>query len=553
MLAVPSSVPPVLLNINGPADPAAGDLSSSERVLQLPTALRPLLEQVLQLRAMGRWPQAAAMAMRLHDAMPAAPTALLAAECVLALDRYRLARELILGVARPPVVSAESLLQLVRWLRRLEEPELTERLVEGSPWRQMGPPELLAELALHLGSSGLYRLATDCVEHALASAPANANLHYLRGLFRMFSGDGTGSVEALRHALRLRPAMANAHLSLAMQDAAGSTETYIADIRDALATCRSDEEEAYLAYALHQRLHAIGEYDDAWRALQRGHAARRRLTPYSRAEQDDLFTRLKQLALPPFHPAPHGGTGLIFIVGMFRSGTSLIERVLAGHPDVVDGGETWQLSACLRQATDHDSLRVVDATIIARAPTADFTEVRARMLHYAAWRAGGRSWLTEKLPSNFLNMGFILHAFPEARIVHMRRDPMDTCFSNLRTFFSGAAPYACDPLDMADYYLRYRDLMSHWHALAPGRILDVDYAAFVADPEAQARRLLGYCGLDFRPDMLELGRRSGTSATASAAHVRKGLLTDRGRAWNPYATQLESMRAALAPAYVSAT
>jgi tetratricopeptide (TPR) repeat protein len=518
--------------------------------LELPVALRPLLEQALRLRAMGRWPQAAEAALRLRNAVPGAiPPALLAAECVLPLDRYRLARELVLGVARPPVTSAESLLQLVRWLRRFEEPELTERLVGGSPWRRMGPPELLAELALHLGSSGLYRMASDCVEHALSSAPNNANLHYLRGLFRMFGGDTSGSVEALQHALRLRPGMANAHLSLAMQDAAGSADTYIADIRRALANVRNDEETGYLAYALHHRLHALGEYDEAWQVLERGHAARRRITPYSRVEQDDLFARLKGLALPPFEPAPQDGTGLIFIVGMFRSGTSLIERVLGGHPDVVDGGETWQLSACLRQVTDHDSMRVLDATIVARASIANFAEVCSRMLRYAAWRSGGKPWLTEKLPSNFLNLGFILHAFPEARIVHMRRDPMDTCFSNLRTFFSGAAPYACDPLDMADYYLRYRDLMAHWHALAPGRILDVDYAAFVADPEGQARRLLDYCRLEFQPEILELGRRSGTSATASAAHVRRGVLKDRGQAWKPYAAHLDAMREALSPAY----
>jgi hypothetical protein len=102
---------------------------------------------------------------------------------------------------------------------------------------------------------------------------------------------------------------------------------------------------------------------------------------------------------------------------------------------------------------------------------------------------------------------------------------------------------------MADYYLRYRDLMAHWHALAPGRILDVDYAAFVADPEGQARRLLDYCRLEFQPEILELGRRSGTSATASAAHVRRGVLKDRGQAWKPYAAHLDAMREALSPAY----
>lgn len=519
----------------------------------VPAALRPLFDQTMRLRAAGRAAEAAQSALQLRGAMPGAiPPALLAAECLIAIDRYRQARECILQAAQPPVESADLLLQLARWLRRLEEPQVLERLFDGSDWRRMGPPELLAELGLHLASSALYPQATACIEHALARAPSNANLHYLRGLLRMFAGDTAASVAAMREALRLRPGMANAHLSLAMQEAADPSGAFIADIEAALRVPRSVEEEAYLSYALHQRFDAMGDYDRAWTALQRGHAARRRLTPYSRAEQAALFAQIKAMALPPFRPEGAGGTGLIFIVGMFRSGTSLVERVLGGHPEVVDGGETWQLSACLRQATDHDSLRVLDPTIVARAAKADFGEVRARMLRYASWRAGGRRWLTEKLPTNFLNLGFVLHAFPDARIVHVRRDPMDTCFSNLRTFFSGAAPYACDPLDMADYYLRYRDLMAHWHALAPGRILDLDYAEFVADPEGQARRLLEYCGLDFRPDTLDLARRSGTSATASAAHVRKGVLTDRGQAWKPYAAQLEPMRTALAPAYETA-
>src|SRR5690606_14210504 len=147
---------------------------------------------------------------------------------------------------------------------------------------------LLAELALHLGTSGLYALAEEVAVHALASAPGDANLHYLRGLFRMFAGETAGSVQALRQALELRPGMANAHLSLAIQDPSGSAGHYIDDIRHALERPRNDEEEAYLCYALHQRLHSLGEYGDSWQALARGHAARRRVTPYSRAEQDDL-------------------------------------------------------------------------------------------------------------------------------------------------------------------------------------------------------------------------------------------------------------------------
>lgn len=527
----------------------------TDRTLRrLPASLQPLLERSARARAAGRLVEAADAALQLRNAVPdAIPAGLMAAESVLELDRYRLAHDLIAHVAWPPVESAELFLELVRWLRRLEEPQLLERLFDGSPWRAMGPPPLLAEVSLHLGASGLYSRADACVSHALSQAPDEPNLHYLQATFRMFAGDGAGSIEAVERALALRPGMANAHLLLAMQAPDRDTARHAGLIRDALHSTRSAEEVAYLCYALHQRLHALGEHGAAWDALARGHAARRSFTPYSRAEQDALFGALKRLSLPQGAAHEHDGTGLVFIVGMFRSGTSLIERVLAGSDAVVDGGETYQLSACLRQATDHDCPRVLDATIVSRAPSADLAMVRRRMLAYAAWRSGGARWLTEKLPLNFLNIGFILHALPEARIVHMRRDPMDTCFSNLRTFFSGTAPYACDQADMADYFLRYRDLMDHWHARAPGRILDVDYAGFVADPAGQARRLLEYCGLPFEPAVLDLSRSGGTSATASAAHVRKGVLGNRGGAWQAYADRLAPLREALEPAYAART
>jgi hypothetical protein len=226
---------------------------------------------------------------------------------------------------------------------------------------------------------------------------------------------------------------------------------------------------------------------------------------------------------------------------MFRSGTTLIERILAGHPDVADGGETYQLSACLRQATDHDTFDAVDGAVASRAAIIDFDAIRQRMHAYAHWRAQGRRWLTEKLPSNFLNVGFILHAFPEARIVHMRRDPVETCFSNLRTIFRGAAPYACDQRALADYFLLYRRMMAHWNMIAPGRILEIDYAAFVDDPLIQAGRLLEYCDLEFLPSVLDLGRQGGASATASATHVRNGILKDRHTQWLPYERYLQPM------------
>lgn len=505
------------------------------------------------MRSAGRWAEGEAIAERLLDEVPRAiPVALLGAEMALRLDHYRAARRFILRVAEPPVDSGEFLLQLVRWLRRFEESERIERVFSGSDWQRMGPPALLAELALHLGSSGLYPLADACTEHALKQAPGDANLHYLSGMHAMFAGDRDRSLRSLKRALQLRPGMPNAHMLVAMQADAEEAARQAPGIQSALRQARSPEEMAYLSYALHLHLHALADYDEAWAALERGHAARLMLSPYARAKQHALFDALHGVRPSrATRPRSTGDTGLIFIVGMFRSGTSLIERVLSGHPDVYDGGETMQFSACMREATDHDTLDVIDSVIVERAEAVDLEPVRRRMQTYANWRSAGRKWLTEKLPSNFLNLGYILQVIPDAKVIHMHRDPVATSFSNLRTFFSGSAPYACAQDDMADYYLRYQRLMQHWHTCFPGRIFDAEYGAFVADPARQSRRLLEFCGLEFDAKALDLERASGTSATASAAHVRKGVLSGRDEAWKKYGQQLERLVEALRPAYGS--
>lgn len=142
---------------------------------------------------------------------------------------------------------------------------------------------------------------------------------------------------------------------------------------------------------------------------------------------------------------------------------------------------------------------------------ANFGEVADGYRRAARWLARGHPFFTEKLPSNFLQAGFIAHALPHARILHLVRDPVGTCFSNLRTLFSEAVPYSYDQYDLADFYAGYRRLMRHWHAVLPGRVLDVEYDALVRDPEGEARRIAAFCGLEFEPAMVDVGRAEARS------------------------------------------
>jgi hypothetical protein len=150
------------------------------------------------------------------------------------------------------------------------------------------------------------------------------------------------------------------------------------------------------------------------------------------------------------------------------------------------------------------------------------------------WRLGKQRHFTDKLPSNFLNLGFICQALPQAKILHMVRDPMETCFSNLRELFGEANAYSYDQVELADYHRQYRRLMAHWHAMFPGRILDVDYAALTREPEAILRKVSDFCGLGFEPGMLDLKARSRGVATASAVQVRDKVVALETPKWESY-------------------
>jgi hypothetical protein len=138
-------------------------------------------------------------------------------------------------------------------------------------------------------------------------------------------------------------------------------------------------------------------------------------------------------------------------------------------------------------------------------------------------------------------VGFICEALPQARILHMVRDPAETCFSNLRELFGDANPYSYDQVELADYYVQYRRLMVHWHARFPGRILDVDYAALLREPEAIMRGVAAFCGVAFEADMLDPRACSRGVATASAVQVRERVAPQERPKWAPYESQLRPL------------
>ncbi len=477
------------------------------------------------------------------------PAMLQAAYLLLATGRYRDARTLALQAGESMPASPELVLEIVKLLRRFEAIEAIERIVSDHDWSACSAASLLVQLAAQVAPVGLYAQASALLDRAVAIESDMPAIATLQGTIHSVHGNKPAARAAYRRALASsKSPLPHVHWLMSLVSE-GDAEDAILAIEGARAQVTpGGEGEAYLSFALHNVCHAAGLHDASWRALARGCGIKQQLEPHNHDRQQALFRLLHDVdprndSEPAISTA--GGPRLIFIVGMHRSGTTLLERMLSGQGDIADGGESRVFSAALMQTADHFTHEVLDAELVQRLARKDLSEAGEAFRRYARWRAAGRRWLTEKLPSNFLNLGFILRALPEARILHMRRDPVDTCFSNLRTFFSGAAAYSYDQGELADFYRQYQALMRHWHERAPGSILDVDYAALVGEPELQARRIAAFCGVDYVPEMLQVDRAGGAVATASIGSVRAGILKDRGDAWKPYAEQLQPLLDAL--------
>lgn len=469
-------------------------------------------------------------------------------QALMAAGRYRDAHAQALLVASEDVKDPALVAEQLAFLRLFQEIEAMEAVVQRLDARQC-PPDLLVRIASELAPAALYDEAGRLLEVAGSREPLPAAGTVLRGTLEMTAGEKAAAQASFTHALRSED-VSPAHVMWLQSLLPASPAQQLAraaELRSLLSRSVSEGQDAvYAGHAFHNVLHALGQHDEAWEALQAALSARRRLDPYDRNAQHAIFDALTSTSpLPEARFAAQSMPGCLFIVGMHRSGTSVLERMLLAHGDVADGGESYVFPAAIRHAVDRPGKNPLDLAMVLRARDADLSSAGDIFRKYASWRARGKRLFTEKLPSNFLHVGHILRALPDARILHMRRDPMDTCFSNLRTLFMGAAAHTSEQRDLADYFNRYAALMEHWHAVAPGRILDVDYESLVEDPEPLMRAVATFCGLEFRASMLSPAAARGHVATASINTVREGLLRGRGAQWKAYAAHLGPLRQGL--------
>lgn len=498
--------------------------------------LRSVLANAEALAARRDWDGAIAAYESILVHVPEEPYTLVQLSYMYSLrGNYRRAESFALAAARTGTTDEKILAELLPRLRTFNRvEELLACLERAGPLARIPIPLLIAAGA-QLSYLNLPERAIAYLDEARRADPDYPTTLLARTQILTYLGRFDEAEQDVERAIRRAPEIAQGYWLRAGLRRQSAERNHVDAIkRELTRPGRSAEDVALLSFALHKELDDLQRYDEAWLALMQGCRAKRSRLNYDARSTKQLFD-----VLPTFEPATSAAVTAadptpIFIVGMHRSGTTLLEQMLAGHADVTALGELYDFTSAMRYTTDHHCKGVIDATLVARARSADLSVAGQRYLDGVRWRLGDSHYFTDKLPSNFLNIGFLAHALPQAKILHMVRDPVEICFSNLRELFSDANPYSYDLIELADYYCGYADLMKRWRSRFPGRILDVEYSRLLLDPEVELKRVAQFCGLPFDPAMLELGSRRRGVVTASAVQVRNGIVIRDRPKWAPY-------------------
>jgi tetratricopeptide (TPR) repeat protein len=479
----------------------------------------------------------------------ALPARLLLSSVLLAQNRLRAATELLkAGIGFRPH-DADAIARLAQALARLGESNGARACLKHPEIARTRSPTGLLALGHVFQGLGLHAEALALMDRARDAGLDTADFRYFRALQLQFNGRMEEVEAELDACLAKGPTFGRASLTLARLRRWSADDNHLDFIARRMAEVeRGSEDHASFEFARYKELEDLGRFDQAWEALERANTVMRLRLAQHPQDEAALFDALIARCTPGWlaqGTQRFEGPMPIFIVGLPRSGTTLLERILGSHSQVASAGELVDFPKQLRQAADCHGHPLLDAALLAALDTTDFTEVGRRYLEQTQWRAGGRPFYVDKLPPNFQLAGFIRRALPQARIVHMVRAPMDVCFSNWRAMFGDSYAYSYGLDSLAAYHRQYARLMDHWRAAMPGALHDVSYAGLVEDTEAEARRLLAHCGLSWEDGLLDERRNDAPVATLSSAQVRQPIHRRALAEWRRYETQLAPLRAAL--------
>jgi len=417
-----------------------------------------------------------------------------------------------------------------KYLRAREETDTLLRLESGN----RAYLSLYAAACVGLGE---YEPAIALYRELLAASPASVDLHVSLGHSLKAVGRKKEATESYEMAAAARPSFGDAWWSLANLKTYRFSQNEIVQMRAEEAAPGTDPVDRYhLCFALGKALEDRNEFAESWQFYERGNALKRAESRYHPDITETNTREQVEVCTAQFFAA-RVGVGVpnldpIFIVGLPRSGSTLIEQILASH-SLVEG--THELSDIQRIVVEIRGLE--DSrypAVLAELAPEEFRRLGERYITDTRAYRQGKPFFIDKMPNNFCHIGLIHLMLPNAKIIDMRRDPMACCVSNLRQLFAKGQEFTYSIEDIARYYRTYLELMRHWDAVLPGRILRVWYEDVVEDLEGNVRRILEFCGLEFEPACVEFYKTERSVSTASSEQVRRPIFLGGLFQWRNY-------------------
>lgn len=393
-------------------------------------------------------------------------------------------------------------------------------------------------------------MALRFVQRAHAEGTNGWFANHILSIILSFTGPVENAISASESSISKNRLHGHAHWMRAQFGSKEGNALRVARMREVLTQPNLTlDDKTYLHYGIFKELDAIKETGEAWPALMEGMKHRRSALKFGIERENLCFDNLIKATSDNFLEVPTKvpqEVTPIFVVGMPRTGTTLLERIIGNHPQITACGELTDFKMQLQWAADTPLPVQIHPEFGDLISKIDFHLVGNRYLEKTRRLIEGRKFYSDKMPLNYLYAGLILKAIPHAKIINLRRHPMDACFSNMKELFAHHHyAYSYDMLECANHYRNYSRLMKHWHEIAPGHILDVHYEHLVTQPDVEASRVQEFLGLPEVEGVTDILANKRITTTASTLQLRQPIHTKNMGGWKRYETPLEPMRQAL--------
>lgn len=438
--------------------------------------------------------------------------------------------------------------QLARLFMIVGQPNRADAALENAVKYNDGNPLILDGIGAVYGLLGDQQEAAVWVDRAVEKQPNSVPFLVNQANSKVFLGKLNEAESSLRKALAINPQNPNAHWVLANLRKA-TDRVHVEELQKlAKKEWRNPRALAFICFGLGKELEDLEAWDEAFEAFSQGAKARRSAIEFDEAREVEMYDAFGEIFTPEWLETDaegHDSSSPIFVVGQPRTGTTLVERIITAHSMVHSAGELKQFGTAVRRLSNYEEPTRYSPKLAQLAAGVDSKKLGKSYMVTSKKMRGTLPRFVDKLPPNYLYIPLILKALPNAKIVHLKRNPMDACFASFKQLFAEAYYHSYDQAEMARHHARYYHLMAVWRERFPHRFFDISYEDTARNLEPNARALIEYLELPWEDACLDFHKQKAAVTTASAVQVRKPAHTRSIGRWRRYEEQLAPMRKAL--------